>query len=114
MDEKYWGIHLPRTSATFAVKCPNVNCSNLRTFHCRFSLDPHHSSRVPGHNLPRYFLTRRQPLNRRKLLRPAAFFAGAKTITAIAAVEQFALMPLDEFASVVFVAQHRVQSRTGG
>src|SRR5262249_21634023 len=78
------------------------------------SFDPQQLSRILVQNLPRHFLTRRQSLNRRKLLRPAAFFAGPERITAIAAVEQFALMARDEFAGVVFVAQHRVQSRTGG
>jgi hypothetical protein len=50
-------------------------------------LDFQHPPRIFEQNLPRHFLTRRYPPDRRKLLRPAAFFAFAKTIIAIAAVE---------------------------
>jgi hypothetical protein len=51
------------------------------------SIDLQHPPRIFEQNLPRYFLIRRHPPDRRKLLRPAAFFAFTKTIIAIASVE---------------------------
>ncbi len=60
---------------------------DLGAFLFRILFELQYPPRIFEQNLPRHFLTRRHPPDRRKLLRPAAFFAFAQTIIAIAPVE---------------------------